>query len=664
MDTSTAPPVSDSGAAMRLRQFLTGAVSGAGGGALGASMSPAMLLSNLLAPALGEKPIVMPTPEEIATKALDYAGLPSQPAKRDLLGNILTATGATVGAPALGAGVRALAGDLPSFAAGDILPQLWPVVPAIGSGIGSGAALTAAEKYFPNSPVVQQGAGLLGGILGAGPALATGPTQVSQAAERQGVLGALSTADATGNPILASLQNVLRILPGGELAASRKAERGLNINETQPPGILPSRIEDVTGMPGVTVPGRATLGEHLAMSTDAANTRFLDRLSQAKQDANLVLGGARVDVTPVRDWMANYLGQATRSGREMNPDTYNPALREAQSILDSADANNTVSIEGLLDKRTSLGQMAFSRDPATEFQVPPTGQPGLVNLYGTVGEALRQGAQDAAGDAGRRALQRVDDVVTQFRSTAPGQPAGASTPAKALTDYSKPGLATPRLMADIQGGDLSRLSALKGQMTPEEWNGVASSVWQNLWTPKPGGNPDLVSPSAALTAWNKISPGAKDILFGAPSNRSQPIVPQTGATNFAPPGWRDAMDDLANVAKGMRRTEALGNPSRSAMVGGTGAVMAAVLYPLMQGDLKRAAIGAAGIVGGYPAQGLLQSTPFVRALTNQMAGGAGYWPTTMQRLTLLANENPEMSDAIKSYITQVDAAMPQQQPRR
>jgi hypothetical protein len=665
MDTSTAPPVSDSSALMRLRQFLTGAVSGAGGGSVGVSMSPAMLLSNLGLEALGGKPVVMPTPEEIATKALDYAGLPSQPAKKDLLGNILTATGATVGAPALGVGVRALAGDLPSLAARDILPQLAPVVPAITSGVGSGLALTGAEKYFPNSPLAQQGASLVGGILGAGPALATGPTQISQAAERQGVLGGISAADATGNPMIAMLQHVLRMSPGGELAASQKAERALNINPSEPLGILPQRIEDVAGIPGVPVLGRDALGEHVALSADAANARYLQRLEQARTDANQVIGGARVDVTPIRDWMANYLGQATRSGREMNPDTYNPALREAQSILDAADANGTVSIEGLLDKRTSLGQMAFSRDPAAEFQVPPTGQPGLVNLYGTVGEALRQGAQDAAGDAGRRALQRVDDVVTQFRSPAPGQPTGASTPAKALTDYGgKLGMSAQRLMADIKGGDLSRLAAAKSQMTPEEWNGVAASVWQNLWTPKAGGNPDLVSPSSGLTAWNEISPGAKDLLFGAPSRSPQPVVPQTGATNFAPRGWRDAMDDLANVAKGMRRTADMGNPSRSGMLGGSAAMMAAVFYPLLRGDFESAAYGAGAIASAYPAQKLLQSTPFVRALTNQLAGGAGYWPTTMQRLTLLANANPEMADAIKSYITQVDAAMPQQQPRR
>ncbi len=664
MDTPTAPPVSDSSALMRLRQFLTGAISGAGGGALGASMSPAMLLSNLGLGALGGKPVVMPTPEEIATKSLDYAGLPSQPAKKDLLGNILTATGATVGTPLLGAGVRAAAGDLPSFALGDLAPQLWPAVPAIGSGVGAGLAQTGVEKYFPGHPLAASAAGLAGGILGAGPALATGPTQVSQAAERQGVLPAISAADATGNPFIQLMQNVLRMVPGGEMAASRKAEGALNINPNEPLGILPQRIEDVTGIPGVTVPGFDTLGERLATTADAAGQRFEDRLRQAKQDASLVIGGARVDVQPIRDWMATYLARANQSGRQMNPDTYNPALREAQSILDAADANGTVSIEGLLDKRTSLGQMAFSRDPAAEFQVPPTGQAGLENLYGAVGETLRGGAQAAAGDAGRRALQRVDDVVTGFRSPAPGQPAGASTPAKALTDYGKPGLATSRLMADIQGGDLSRLSALKSQMTPEEWNGVASSVWQNLWTPRPGGNPDLTSPSAALTAWNKISPGAKDILFGTPSRSPQPIVPQTGATNFAPPGWRDAMDDLANVAKGMKATERMGNPSRTAMVGGAGASMAAVLAPLMQGDFKQAALTGGAIAATYPAQRLLQSTPIVRALTNQLAGGPGYWPTTMQRLTLLANANPEMSDAIKSYITQVDAAMPQQQPRR
>jgi hypothetical protein len=58
---------------------------------------------------------------------------------------------------------------------------------------------------------------------------------------------------------------------------------------------------------------------------------------------------------------------------------------------------------------------------------------------------------------------------------------------------------------------------------------------------------------------------------------------------------------------------------------------------------------------------LLQSTPFVKALTNQLAGGTGYWPTTMQRLTLLADQNPELTDAIKAYIAQVNGAMPASQ---
>src|SRR4029077_11961003 len=71
-DTSTAPPVSAESPWMRLRQFLTGAVTGAGGGARGARMPPAMLLSNLALEATGRQPVTAPTPEEIATKALDY----------------------------------------------------------------------------------------------------------------------------------------------------------------------------------------------------------------------------------------------------------------------------------------------------------------------------------------------------------------------------------------------------------------------------------------------------------------------------------------------------------------------------------------------------------------------------------------------------------------
>jgi hypothetical protein len=654
----TPPPVADDWL-MRLRQFLTGVGAGAGGGAAGAMMSPSMLMSNLALQAMGKQPIATPTPTDVTKTVLDYAGLPSEPAKRDLLGNVLTATGATAGAPFLGAGLRTLSGELPAFTAANLPPRLFGAgIPAVTSGVGSGAALTGAEALFPNQPLIQEGASLLGGVIGGGPQLRTGPTPVSRAAEQEGVLGALTAADATGNPVIQLGQNVLRISPGGELAATKKARQALNINPSEPPGILPQRVDQVTDMPGVTVPSRENLGEHLATSADAAGERYLTELSQLKQRANTLLGNARVDVTPIQNWINAYRARAQQSGLQMNPDVFNPALEEAQSIVASADGNNTVSLQGLLDKRTSLGQRAFSRDPASEFNVPPTGQPGLVDLYGQVGNTLQNGAQAAAGPRGLAALQAVDDHVIGFRSPAPGQPSAATPPAQALKDYAKPGQGLNKLMSDIQGGDLTRLANLKSQLTPEEWNGVAASVWQNLWEPRPGSSQDVVSPASSLSNWNKITPAAKDILFGASSGTPQPIVPQTGATNFAPAGWRDAMDNLATVAGGMVETGRLGNPSRSALLGGSGAAAMAVLMPLMQGDFKRAAQMGAIIGGAYPAQRLLQSTPVVQALTNQLAGGAGYWPTTLQRLTLLANENPDLADAIKAYTGQVGAAMP------
>jgi hypothetical protein len=47
---------------------------------------------------------------------------------------------------------------------------------------------------------------------------------------------------------------------------------------------------------------------------------------------------------------------------------------------------------------------------------------------------------------------------------------------------------------------------------------------------------------------------------------------------------------------------------------------------------------------------LLQSAPVVRALTNQAAGGAGYWPQTAQRLQAIAAQNPDLRDTINTFI--------------
>ncbi len=106
-----------------------------------------------------------------------------------------------------------------------------------------------------------------------------------------------------------------------------------------------------------------------------------------------------------------------------------------------------------------------------------------------------------------------------------------------------------------QGGN-KRLSRLMSNMTGPERGEIRSTLIDRLGRATPGqqnAEGDVFSPATFLTNWNKMTPQAKATLFGDD-------------------GLRKNLDDVAKLAEGTKRSQAMANYSNTA--GAIGANMA------------------------------------------------------------------------------------------
>ncbi len=102
------------------------------------------------------------------------------------------------------------------------------------------------------------------------------------------------------------------------------------------------------------------------------------------------------------------------------------------------------------------------------------------------------------------------------------------------------------------GANAGLLTTLKSNIPQGGWDQVGASVVKNLGTPPAGAQDALEhaawSPSSFATNWNKLSPEAKDTLFGA----------NTPGSN------RADLEDLARVSQAQKNVAGFANHSNSA----------------------------------------------------------------------------------------------------
>lgn len=173
--------------------------------------------------------------------------------------------------------------------------------------------------------------------------------------------------------------------------------------------------------------------------------------------------------------------------------------------------------------------------------------------------------------------------------------------------------------------DAGLLRATKRVMSKEEWGDFAASTISNLGTPTPGAQDVLASvnfsPASFVTNWNKISPRAKDLLFG-PDEPGSP---------------RAALEELTRIAQAQKNVGKLANVSHSGEYG-VGAFVAweaakAAWAAISEGRVGPLVGWGAASGAGYGFAKLLTSPKFARWLYREKPPAA-VTPQTVARATV------------------------------
>ena len=181
--------------------------------------------------------------------------------------------------------------------------------------------------------------------------------------------------------------------------------------------------------------------------------------------------------------------------------------------------------------------------------------------------------------------------------------------------------------------NLGALRTMKSALRPEEWNGVAGHVVSNMGRGRAGAAEAEAgfNVNTWATDWNRLSPSAKDVLFGRGGD------------------LRQSLDRLARVVERMKYYETTRNVSGTAnTLLGVGVAQGAVATLFNPGLLAQ----SIATMGGTAALSkFLTSKAYVGWLTRayQMeARGAtqAQWQAHLKVLSKLAGHEPEIGDTV------------------
>ena len=254
------------------------------------------------------------------------------------------------------------------------------------------------------------------------------------------------------------------------------------------------------------------------------------------------------------------------------------ALLASSSLKDLADAFSGDAVNGVLpfsalqEVRSSIGRKLATTDLVSDYS-----KGELKKLYGAITRdmeqaAIERGGQEAfkrANNYYRAGLNRIDSFLT---------PLSRKTEDidiyNALTAAGKKGT--------------QKLNAVKRSVPIKQWETFVGSRIKDLGLASPGAQGaagDVWSSANFLTNWNKITPGAKRVMFSG-----SPELVQYGKN----------MDSLAKAAERIKEAaKVMSNPSGTSGqlstvlmggLGGAGAATGELSYPLIAGIL----MGTAG----------------------------------------------------------------------
>lgn len=323
----------------------------------------------------------------------------------------------------------------------------------------------------------------------------------------------------------------------------------------------------------------------------------------------------------------------------------NPKLQQLYSTAKPQTVEIPAAISSILDQS---GNPIVTRAAQTLQQGGSLTMPEAQEFRSFIGRQL--GDASLVSDLPRSDLKRVyaglsNDIGAAVDAT--GNPAASKAFANANSYYKAAmdrvdtieGLLTKSpegAIASINaaagkgaGADLGKLTALQRSLPAQEWGNVASAVIRRLGEPTASAADPLSTNFSAgtfTTNWSKLSPEARDVLFG---NGPQ----------------RDALESLSRAAGAMKNVDRLRNTSNTANQAATLGVGAGLIADPISMTL--------GLLGGRIASTAMMNPGFTRWLVSlpvgkiaagASSGGAALLPK-LAELDSLARISPELAPA-------------------
>lgn len=363
-------------------------------------------------------------------------------------------------------------------------------------------------------------AGALAGGIGAETAFAKGRlspaavqrNEIIQAAANQGVelpRGSVSTA-----PGVQAVTAKLAGLPVMGTPISRASTEAINQLESARARVGTGNVYDA----GATAKER--IADWIGNKSDDIQSRMYDNVD-ASIDPNFTR-----PLTSTKDLVDALRKQASESTSTSS----NSAINLVDEALKRPEG---LSYEGLKNLRTDVG----SRISGKITPEPGTSQPALKRLYGALTDDLRQTVKEGGGDAGLNAWEkanRISSMVADKRDSL-AKIIGADGAASENAVYAR----IKKLASTGASGDVSRLSEVKKTLGSEAWGEFRGAVVDGMGVGRDG----KFSASNFVTEYRKLSPEAKDVMFGS---------------------LKSDLDDIAQVSSYAENLYKMGNPSGSA----------------------------------------------------------------------------------------------------
>lgn len=313
---------------------------------------------------------------------------------------------------------------------------------------------------------------------------------------------------------------------------------------------------------------------------------------------------------------AQAAGEAIERMRQ-NPAATESDIKALEGFMSNIEGG--VTIQGLRDARTALSQSVYNGNMrSSSDQAMWKGI--LSNVADDIDAGLRSVGRDDAANTFRVAdrlwSERIEviDQVLQPIIGKEGMKGGEQI------------LQAVESAARGQSGGNARLSRILGAMPKEEAANVRATIADRIGRATPGAQDaqgEVFSANTFLTNWNKLTPQAKTSLF--PTKQ-----------------MRDDLNDLAKIAEGTKRSQAMANTSNTGI-----AVNSANLGLASVGAVTSLPLTILGAGGVYGTGKLMASPSFARMLarTSKMPPEAAN-RTFREQLALLATREPLLADDI------------------